>query len=97
MLTPLFGLERSVEIEMASRLILLTALSLLPLGCYSSSQDPLRPEFASIEINSESPLGQARFVESFEPTMSVGTFSLPALPYAYDVSLAPGPSRFCIS
>jgi hypothetical protein len=68
-----------------ARLILLAALSLLPLACHSSSQDS-KPEFASIEINtaygSESPLGQA----SFEATMSVGTFSLPALPYAYDVS-----------
>ncbi|PNP40066.1 hypothetical protein TGAMA5MH_07988 [Trichoderma gamsii] len=66
-----------------ARLILLTALSLLPLACHSSSQDS-KPEFASIEINSaygsESPLGHA----SFEATMSVGTFSLPALPYAYD-------------
>lgn len=79
-----------------ARLILLTALSLLPLACHSSSQDPSKPEFASIEINtaygSESPLGQA----SFEATMSVGTFSLPALPYAYDVSFSPSPSRFRI-
>lgn len=79
-----------------ARLILLTALSLLPLACHSSSQDS-KPEFASIEINtaygSESPLGQA----SFETTMSVGTFSLPALPYAYDVSSSLGPSGFRIS
>ncbi|KAL7812106.1 Manganese/iron superoxide dismutase [Trichoderma aethiopicum] len=58
---------------MASRLVLLTALSLLPLSCHSS-QPPAKPDFASITVPTE----------SFEPTMSVGTFSLPALPYAYD-------------
>ena len=61
---------------MASRLVLLTALSLLPLGCHYS-QVPVKPDFASINVQTA----------SFEPTMSVGTFSLPALPYAYDVSL----------
>ncbi|KKP02047.1 Fe-Mn family superoxide dismutase [Trichoderma harzianum] len=62
---------------MASRVILLTALSLLPLGCYSSSPDPSKPEFASVKI-------QEPLTDSFEPTMSIGTFSLPALPYAYN-------------
>lgn len=63
---------------MASRLALLTALSLLPLGCLSS-QVQAKPDFASINVPTD----------SFEPTMSIGTFSLPALPYAYDVSLPP--------
>lgn len=64
---------------MAARVILLTALSLLPLGCHSSSPDPSKPEFASIEL-------QTPLANSFEPTMSIGTFSLPELPYAYNVS-----------